>query len=66
MIDGRTAQLQRMFDEIGLGDAETRRRLVALGGEEAELESLTQEQPQERVFVRLVCDTIGTAENQHG
>jgi hypothetical protein len=62
----RAAEIQRMFDEIGLGLPEERKRLAELGApdlDEPPEDTLT---PQEHVFIRIENNTADPVETSNG
>lgn len=65
MSNRRLAEIQEMFDQIGLGSPEERKRLTTLGGAERD-ETSTVHGAEEQIFIRLESNTAEPGETLNG
>ena len=62
----RVAELQNMFDQIGLGRPEERKRLATLGTADLAESAASGNAPEEQVFIRLESNTADPGETLNG
>jgi len=66
MKTSRLEEIQRMFDQMGLGTQKERERLLELSGASMLPETALGESEQQQVFIRLENATSTADEVQHG
>ena len=66
MTTSRLQEIQKMFDEIGLGRPEDRQRFCDLAGDSILRGGSPEDTPQEQLFIRLENNTPEAEEVQHG
>ncbi|GAB4356398.1 MAG: hypothetical protein Kow006_23500 [Gammaproteobacteria bacterium] len=66
MASRRLKEIQRMFDEMGLGRSEERRRFTEMAGKPVSIEETQEEPAKEQLFIRLENNTLEAGESQHG
>ncbi len=66
MANSRLKEIQNMFDEMGLGRPEDRRRFTELASERVSIEDTQKEAPKEQLFIRLQSNALEAEESQHG
>lgn len=66
MTSSRVEEIQRMFDEMGLGRPEDRARFIELARTAPPADISSEDASREQLFIRLEANTPEAQESQRG